>query len=100
MAAERMASVLRPRDLLARIGGDEFVVVVGDPDAADYRVAVVLRRLREELSAVLDAPVPTTAGDHRVLASIGSAVAPNPCDVAELLREADVDMYVTKRAWR
>ena len=100
VAAERMASVLRPGDLLARIGGDEFVVVVGDPEAADPRVAVVLRRLRDELTAVLSDPVRTSAGDHRVLASIGSAVASNPCDVAELLRQADVDMYVTKRARR
>ncbi|MEJ7649675.1 MAG: hypothetical protein WKF57_11690 [Nakamurella sp.] len=70
-------------------------------NAVDHRTAERRReQVRDELTAMLGDPVPTSAGDYRVLVGIGSAVDSNPCDVAELLRQADVDMYVTKRACR
>jgi diguanylate cyclase (GGDEF)-like protein len=85
------ASTPGPRSTLARIGGDEFAVLVPTPmDTA--RVA----RLMAALQSALQKPM-TVAG-HRVevTASVGVAVGPGR-DAVSLLRHADTAMYRAKR---
>lgn len=90
-AALRLRSSLRPDDLVARYGGDEFVVVCPIADASD--AAAVAERI---LAAIRDVP-------HDVApmgASIGVAVAPPGAAVSveQLIRLADVAMYRAKAA--
>lgn len=94
--AKRLESSSRfGEDAVARIGGDEFCVLLDGVAGADAAVSVA-RRLREDLGE------PFTIADHRisyVTVSIGIAVnGPGEGKTAgQLLREADAAMYQAKK---
>ena len=91
-SASRLEACLRPGDLLARIGGDEFVVLHEEDDAAG--VAAFADRVVASLS------LPFRVEMHELLlgASIGIALSPQDGDDPdELLRRADVALYRAKR---
>lgn len=92
--SHRLKEVLREGDTLARIGGDEFVVVMVDLERpADYE-AVLTRLLNV-------AAEPVTLNQHllRVSASIGATIYPQDvADADQLLRHADQAMYIAKQA--
>jgi len=96
-AAERIGRALRPTDLLARVGGDEFVVLL-EAMGAPEEAAVVAERIQGLLrprAGAADHPVPTAS------ASIGIAVTDDPAAAAEtLLARADTAMYSAKREGR
>ncbi|MGZ4399711.1 MAG: putative bifunctional diguanylate cyclase/phosphodiesterase [Gaiellaceae bacterium] len=93
--ARRLQILVRPTDTVARFGGDEFAVllegVVDSPEAADA-AARILQALE----------IPMEIGGRQVFprASVGICLVdrhvPVP-DAAELLRNADVAMYMAKR---
>jgi diguanylate cyclase (GGDEF)-like protein/PAS domain S-box-containing protein len=98
--ADRLRNALRGDDVLARQGGDEFLVLLSDlpPATADQIVARTASRL---LDAVETLPISPATGGARVGASIGSSVAPRDGTTAsELLRQADAAMYLAKQAGR
>jgi diguanylate cyclase (GGDEF)-like protein/PAS domain S-box-containing protein len=92
--AARLSSAVRPEDTVARIGGDEFVVLCESLTNLEA-AAMVASRLRDAVAA----PVTTSAGDVQVTLSIGVAVAAHDDDVScdTLLRDADEAMYKAKR---
>jgi diguanylate cyclase (GGDEF)-like protein/PAS domain S-box-containing protein len=91
--AERLRSGTRSSDLVARIGGDEFTVLVQNlarPDDA----ALVARALLERVAR------PCKADEHELSlsASAGISVYPDDgTDAASLLRNADLAMYRAKQ---
>ena len=93
--ADRMAALVRPADLLARTGGDEFVVV-----ATGDEVDEVLRDTAERIHRALAEPIPTRGGPCQVGASIGRACGGAQSDFAHLAAAADADMYRTKQRHR
>jgi diguanylate cyclase (GGDEF)-like protein len=89
--ARRFASTVRSQDTLARIGGDEFVVVceIGSPHAP-VQVA-------ERLIASLAAPIIVKGHQVRITTSVGITVTHGTAtDPEELVREADLAMYRAK----
>jgi diguanylate cyclase (GGDEF)-like protein/PAS domain S-box-containing protein len=94
--AEQLKECLRPYDVLARMGGDEFVVVIDGLDFPEH-AAKVAEKLIERVSARrhIDG-IEATLG-----ASIGIAVYPDcGTNLDGLLRAADIAMYEAKRAGR
>ncbi len=90
--ADRLRSAVRPGDTVARIGGDEFVVLqaaTANPDG----VAALARRLVDLLGRtyIIDGQLLTIG------ASVGAALAPRDgCDPDQLLKQADLALYRAK----
>ena len=91
--ARRLESVMRASDTVARVGGDEFVVLsLGTED--DAQAAALVGRLRHELRR----PFSHDDATIEIDASIGWAVFPtHGSSPGELLERADGQMYATKR---
>jgi diguanylate cyclase (GGDEF)-like protein len=90
--AARMTGAVRRSDTVARLSGDEFTVLTGEPiDAEGVRV------LGAKLVAACAAPVEVEDRMLRVSASVGVARFPeHGADADALLRAADAAMYVAK----
>jgi diguanylate cyclase (GGDEF)-like protein/PAS domain S-box-containing protein len=93
--AERTRAMLRPSDTFARIGGDEFAVLIEEPEDAREASRVADRILRELLT-----PFVVEGRDIFVNASIGIATSDTARTPEELQRNADVAMYNAKAAGR
>ena len=91
--AERLTGVLRPGDTLARLSGDEFVILCEDLDDPSQADAIVAR-----VDAALARPFGLSGVEVRITASIGIAFTGRGNDAPEeLLRDADLAMYRIKR---
>ncbi len=89
--SDALRTAARLEDVVARWGGDEFVVVA----ALDERRALALaQRL---LETIRNRPSSSPASRARISASIGVAVRTAPIDEQEWLRRADEAMYTAKR---
>jgi diguanylate cyclase (GGDEF)-like protein len=89
--AQRMRRHMREGDVLARMGGDEFVaVLVGD------HIADILQDTAERLRTVIAEPVVGRTGVRRVTASVGCAVGLVTDDFSRLVAAADAEMYREK----
>jgi len=91
----RFRRALRPADLVARVGGDEFVVLCPDLDSVEA-VASLAGRLTDALAAPIDLP----GGRVVVSASIGVVHALGPTEPTEVLQDADLAMYDAKERGR
>lgn len=90
--AARVASILRKPDILARIGGDEFALLLHNCD--ENGVDLVVERLLDNVRR------PFKVGENTLVAdlSIGAAYYPqNGKNLTELLRHADSAMYRAKQ---
>ena len=94
-AARAMAGACRSSDLLARWGGEEFVVLLPDGDRAT--ATHVAERLRAAIAALDWSDI---ASNLAVTASIGVAVGATNESLPSLLRRADKALYAAKHDGR
>ena len=91
-AAGILKETFRKSDIIARIGGDEFVITT---EAVEASVNVLITRLLENLDSY------NAKGDRRYKLSLSTGITryepENPCSIDELLRRADALMYEAKR---
>lgn len=95
--AQRLTQLQRPGDTVARIGGDEFVVLLNDV-ATDMESAARSALLSAEVvRAALEAPYTIDSHLYSSTGSIGITLFPKRSeDIEDLLREADTAMYRAK----
>lgn len=89
--SRRVRTAVRPGDVVSRFGGDEFVVLCEGVESIDAATAVASR-----VESTLQAPFRVEGHDIHVGVSIGIAVAREPADAEEILRNADTAMYRAK----
>lgn len=100
-AAARLNGAVRGSDLVARIGGDEFVVLLEGLDADPASAARAALEVAGTIRSALAAPLNLDGQPHHIAASIGVALAPGAGATAhDLLREADTAMYRAKAGGR
>ncbi|MFN6962815.1 MAG: putative bifunctional diguanylate cyclase/phosphodiesterase [Pyrinomonadaceae bacterium] len=94
--SQRLRECMRPGDMIARIGGDEFVILI-EGHHADDEVVSIAERVHERFT------VPFALGQHEVYssASIGILHAnEHHRSGEEMMRDADTAMYHAKRSGR
>lgn len=95
-AARRMRQALRASDLLARQGGDEFMILLHDIHSMEEALGVA-----EKIRHAINQPFTLDGAERLVSVSIGIALYPDHGTSIEILtRNADAAMYRTKTAGR
>lgn len=91
----RVLSLLRRNDTFARIGGDEFAIILADPEDAESQADIVVDKCRDAIRRPID------IGGTVISVGVSIGIAHFPGDgatEAELLERADGAMYSAKRA--
>ncbi|MBC9728001.1 bifunctional diguanylate cyclase/phosphodiesterase [Streptomyces sp. TRM68367] len=95
----RLQTAVRASDTAARIGGDEFALLVEGSVTAGG-----VERFTEHVMTVFDEPFRLSVGPVSTYASVGVATTEDSIDSVELLRHADLALYAAKtagkRQWR
>jgi diguanylate cyclase (GGDEF)-like protein/PAS domain S-box-containing protein len=92
---ERLKKCVRQTDMVARIAGDEFVIVLEGLDQPRGAASVA-----SKIIAAMAVPFTSDRGPLSVSASIGVAIAMDEEDVDALLRRADHELYKAKNSGR
>ncbi|MCC7252576.1 EAL domain-containing protein [Hyphomicrobium sp.] len=92
--AGHLTATLKAGNVLARMGGDEFAIVM-----RDIKGRVEVEALCRDIVAVVSRPFDVLGGQAMVGISIGVAIAPTAgLDRSELARKADIALYQAKRS--
>lgn len=99
--AQRLRACVRQSDILARMGGDEFTLVL---ESLGTEESLALEQAREVAEKILrQATPPYPLGDHEYHASLSIGIAlftPQDSLAEEVLMRADAAMYAAKKAGR
>jgi diguanylate cyclase (GGDEF)-like protein/PAS domain S-box-containing protein len=108
IVAERLHEATRATDLVARVGGDEFLVLVGDIDprpasgphlVEPNKARAIVTDLAERIGEALRDPVQLDGHAISTGAAIGISIYPEDAhDARSLMQQADLAMYSVKRA--
>jgi diguanylate cyclase (GGDEF)-like protein/PAS domain S-box-containing protein len=94
--ALRLKNLLRHKDTISRIGGDEFVIMI-----EDYEDLMYLEKTIQAILALFEKPVNIKEHSFNLTCSIGAALYPNDGEDTEaLIKNADAAMYQAKESGR
>ncbi|MFJ3054683.1 EAL domain-containing protein [Herbaspirillum sp. NPDC087042] len=99
--AQRLVANVRENDTVARVGGDEFVVVLEGLNEHQQEAATQTRAVGEKILTALGATYQLDDVEYRTTASIGATVfLGRAASVDELMKQADLAMYKAKETGR
>lgn len=99
--AERLLGCMRETDTIARIGGDEYVVMLESLSEHAIEAAAQAEVIGEKILSALNQPYQLAMHDYHSSVSIGVALFSNHNQSQEeLLKHADIAMYQAKKAGR
>ena len=91
---QRLLGGVRASDTVARLGDEDFVVMVSDLAPEQSVAATLVQRIGDKLLQALEMPYVLGEHTHHVAASIGSTLfGPYSHSATELLRQAEIAMY-------
>ena len=99
--ARRLEGVLRDTDTVARLGSDEFAVLLHDLGTDEEEVAVIAERVANKLLAVMQAPMRLGEERPSVSVSIGLTLyRDHEATLDDILQQADMALFQAKAAGR
>jgi len=98
--AQRLQTIVREGDTVARHGGDEFVVVLEDLGVDVHTAAVLAKQIGEKLSDAFDAPFLLKGHEYFCKLSVGVGLFHEHDTVEDLFKHADLALYQAKSAGR
>lgn len=99
--AQRLVESVRENDTVARVGGDEFVVVLESLNVNPQEAATQTRAVGEKILAILSSTYQLDDVEYRTTASVGATVfLGRQASVDELMKQADLAMYKAKETGR
>jgi diguanylate cyclase (GGDEF)-like protein/PAS domain S-box-containing protein len=99
--ANRLQACMREKDTVARIGGDEFVVILEDLSEDSLQAATQSEAVTDKLLAAISQPYSLQGYEYHSSTSIGISLFHNQdSTIDELLKRADTAMYQAKIAGR
>ncbi|MBA1432018.1 MAG: GGDEF domain-containing protein [Epsilonproteobacteria bacterium] len=94
--AQRLRECLRGADTLARIGGDEFMIIL-----EENKELTTSKTVAQKIIDAMQQPIEIGESKLMISTSIGIAIYPNDAENAEdLIKKADMAMYAAKEAGR
>lgn len=99
--AVRLKGAIRREDTAARMGGDEFVVLLGGLPGDSDRAVNIIRRIADKIHQRLSLPFVLNGHRLQVTSSVGIAMFPiNSDDADAIMKQADAAMYRAKESGR
>ncbi|MCP4343200.1 MAG: EAL domain-containing protein [Desulfobulbaceae bacterium] len=101
IVAKRITECIRQEDTAARMGGDEFIIIITELDKSVGLAAHKVRGIAEGLSLCLSAPCQIEGQNLQITPSVGVSLFPKEDKgVDDILKQADAAMYRAKAAGR
>jgi diguanylate cyclase (GGDEF)-like protein/PAS domain S-box-containing protein len=99
--AKRLVDCVREDDTIARLSGDEFIVMLENLHEHEFEAAAQTEMVGEKILARLNQPYQLPSYNYRNTPSIGATLFKNHVhNIEDLLRQADIAMYQAKAAGR
>jgi diguanylate cyclase (GGDEF)-like protein len=95
--AQRLKKAVRKGDTVARIGGDEFVILLENLGTGMEQAIATMVQIESKLRRISDEPIQLTNVEWICASSIGMKLfTSGECSAEQLLEDADRDMYKKK----